>query len=343
MNAPRAITARTPLERWRALAVVENNRMRAAMGLNPIIGAQTGPVLEMGRGKRATTRDAITAAIKKHGPWVDTHVIAEAIGLSLNSTRSYLRDMCAEGLVSRRHVDYRAASQWRIGGGASEPRVLFSDRVLAHLRSTPERWLTIDMIAEETGIPSSAVDGALRVALKAGLLERQIRQASKFSPRVSMWRPASGDGAAAVYEPRHVIDGRAALLEALTGDWQSGSDLRVAVNLSESAVSRHFFAMLADGLVDRRYLPGEGSRRGSVWWRLGTGQQVNEPTVRDKLIAALMTEPTRRRTINGLCAELNLVRVTATSALQRMRKDGIARSVMVTIDGRQVSLWSAVQ
>lgn len=201
MNHVVAITTETVLDRWRELAKIENERMRIAMGLG---NGQSVPRYGNGEPRkrdgahtaarhtahRQAVCASIVAAIEAQGGWATAAQVGAAIGRDQDSARKYLSGMVAEGAVSVRERAGRNATQWCVGGGKSQARVLAKDRILDHMRGVPERWLTIAQVAEETGVPEATASSKLSELRRAGLVEIAHGRRSGSGQRPAVWRIA---------------------------------------------------------------------------------------------------------------------------------------------------------
>lgn len=191
------ITAENVLDRWRALAKVENERMRAAMGLG---GGQPTPRYGEPRKRdgahtsarhtahRAAVCASIIAAIEAQGGWATAAQVGAAIGRDQDGARKYLSAMVAEGALSVLERSGFHATRWCVGGGKSQARLLAKDRILDHMRAVPERWVTIPQVSEETGIPEATASRNLSVLRRAGLVDMIPGRRSGMGQRPAVWR-----------------------------------------------------------------------------------------------------------------------------------------------------------
>lgn len=320
------------------VAPAENNRMRVAIGAQPLSPpGEPRPEKRVDVAKQSASHARITKALAGGG-WVSSLAVAEAAGMTLGRARDRLREMCAEGVVSRRCVpsERGQSAEWCLGGGKSQAMVTVKGRILAHISGAPERWFTLAMICEEVGIPASTAASDIRDLAKAGLIEHIPGKPRPGGIQPGLWRAAEPGKPAA--EP--LCDVRSRLFDALSDEWQRPTELMASCDLAKETVRRHMQALLRAGSVDRRYTPGAFGMGHAVEWRRGTGQNLREQTVSERVIAVMRGDPGRHWLTEEICAAAGSGTRNTEIVLQSMRRSGVVVSRLGRVGPSKRTFWA---
>lgn len=159
---------------------------------------------------RRKRRDAALAAMTAAGEWLTLPQIAAALNVQPDSARDTMVALLRQGLVSRRigHIPGNTRlAEWRAGQDDGIAVATTRALVLAHMRATPDRWATAEVIAREIGRATCTVKTAMGELERDGLMERISGRSCKGGSRPSLWRAAqaareahSGQVAAATHD-----------------------------------------------------------------------------------------------------------------------------------------------
>lgn len=140
---------------------------------------------------RRKRREAALAAMTAAGDWLTLPQIAAALNVQPDSARDTMVALVRQGLVSRRigHVPGNTRlAEWRAGQDDGIAVATTRAIVLAHMRATPERWATAEVIAREIGRATCSVKTAMGELERDGLMERIRGRSCQGGSRPSLWR-----------------------------------------------------------------------------------------------------------------------------------------------------------